>query len=191
MSSNDLSKSRLEQKYITEVVPQLQKEFGIKNKLGVPKIEKLIINVGIGEISHDKTAIEKAINSLTAITGQYPSVRKAKKAIAEFKMRKGDIVGLKVTLRKKRMYQFLDKLFSIVLPRMRDFQGTKRTAFDKMGNYTLGLREQIIFPEADYDKIDKIRGMEITLISNSRDVKKTERLLELLGMPFEKIQKEK
>jgi len=190
MSGDSVNRSRLEEEYIKEIVSQLQKEFGIKNKLAVPKIEKIVINVGVGEITHDKTAMEKAISSLTAITGQYPSLRKAKKAIAEFKMRQGDVVGLKITLRKKRMYQFLDKLFTIVLPRVRDFQGTKKTSFDKKGNYTLGLGEQIIFPETDYDKIDKVRGMEITIVSNTNDVKKAERLLELLGMPFEKTQKE-
>lgn len=178
--------NRLEEKYQKEIIAVFQKEFNIKNSLAVPKIVKVVINVGIGQISSDKPAQEKAINVLAAITGQKPTIRKAKTAIAEFKIRRGTIVGLTVTLRKKRMYQFLDKLFTIVLPRVRDFQGLKRSAFDQQGNYTLGLKEQIIFPEVDYDKIDKIRGLEVTIVTSTKNKKQALRLLELLGMPFEK-----
>lgn len=179
--------NRLEEKYQKEIVSVFRKEFNIKNHLAVPKIIKVVINVGIGQISADKPAQEKAINVLAAIAGQKPMIRKAKTAIAEFKIREGMIVGLSTALRGQRMYQFLDKLFTIVLPRVRDFQGLKKSAFDKQGNYTLGLKEQIIFPEVDYDKIDKIRGLEVTIVTSTTDKKQALRLLELLGMPFEKI----
>lgn len=178
--------NRLEEKYQKEIVSVFRKEFNIKNHLAVPKIIKVVINVGIGQISADKPAQEKAINVLAAIAGQKPMIRKAKTAIAEFKIREGMIVGLSTALRGQRMYQFLDKLFTIVLPRVRDFQGLKKSAFDKQGNYTLGLKEQIIFPEVDYDKIDKIRGLEVTIVTSTTDKKQALRLLELLGMPFEK-----
>lgn len=180
-------KSRLEEKYQQEIIPLLQKEFALANRLAVPRLIKVVINMGIGEIAHDKTALEKTKESLALITGQKPLVCPAKKAIADFNIRKGTPVGLKVTLRKKRMYQFIDKLFTLVLPRVRDFQGVKRKSFDNEGNYTLGLKEQIIFPEVDYDKIDKVRGLEITFVSNCKDKKKNLRLLELLGMPFERL----
>lgn len=179
--------NRLEEKYKKEVIPILQKEFKISNPLAVPRIVRVVVNVGVGQISSDKQALEKAEDTLAVITGQKPLKRGAKKAVADFKVRKGDIVGLKVTLRKKRMYQFLDKLFAIVLPRVRDFSGVKRDAFDRQGNYTLGLKEQIIFPEVDYDKIDKVRGLEITIVTSTKDKKQALRLLELLGMPFEKL----
>ncbi len=178
--------SRLQQKYQKEIVPELKKEFKIKNDLAVPKVAKVVLNVGIGEIAHDKQALEKAKNTLAAITGQKPLIRPAKKAIADFKIRKGNSVGLKVTLRRKRMYDFLDKLFSLVLPLVRDFQGAKQNAFDQDANYTLGLKEQVIFPEVDYDKIDKVRGMEISIVISTKDKKKAARLLELMGMPFTK-----
>lgn len=179
--------NRLEEKYKKEIIPILQKEFKISNLLAVPRIVKVVVNVGVGQIASDKQALEKAEDTLAVITGQKPLKRGAKKAVADFKIKKGDIVGLKVTLRKKRMYQFLDKLFTIVLPRVRDFSGVKRDAFDRQGNYTLGLKEQIIFPEVDYDKIDKVRGLEITIVTSTKDKKQALRLLELLGMPFEKL----
>ena len=178
--------SRLQKKYQKEVIPVLQKEFKISNFLSVPRIVKVIINMGIGNIAHDKGALAKVKENLKKITGQKPLVCPSRKAIADFKIRKGDTVGLKVTLRGKRMYQFLDKLFSLVLPRERDFQGVKRKAFDKQANYSLGMRELIIFPEADYDKIDKARGLEINITTSTKDKKKALRLLELMGMPFEK-----
>ena len=145
--------------------------------------------MGIGDIVHDKGALVKTKETLKVITGQKPLVCPAKKAIADFKTRKGNPVGLKVTLRGKRMYQFLDKFFCLVLPRVRDFQGVKRSAFDQEANYSLGLREQIIFPEVDYDKIDKVRGLEINLVTSTKNKKQALRLLELMGMPFEKINK--
>lgn len=179
--------NRLQEKYQNQITKKLQEEFKIKNFYAVPKIIKVVINVGIGSIVKDKQAMEKAINTMQSITGQKPLIKNAKKAIAEFKIREGDPVGLTTTLRSERMYQFIDKLFSLVLAKVRDFGGVKRSAFDKKGNYTLGLKEQIIFPEVDYDKIDKIRGLEITFVTNAGDRKKSFRLLELLGMPFEKV----
>lgn len=178
--------NRLQEKYQNQIIKKLQEEFKIKNIYAVPRIMKVVVNVGVGSIVKDKTAMEKAINTMQSITGQKPLIKNAKKAIAEFKIREGDPVGLTTTLRSERMYQFLDKLFSLVLAKVRDFGGVKRSAFDKKGNYTLGLKEQIIFPEVDYDKIDKIRGLEITFVTNAGDSKKSFRLLELLGMPFEK-----
>lgn len=179
--------NRLQQKYQKKVIPVLQKEFKISNSLAAAKIEKVVCNIGIGDIAHDKGALKKSQDTLAVITGQKPLLRGARIDVAEFKTRKGSIVGLKTTLRKKRMYQFLDKLFTIVLPRVRDFSGLKITAFDEQANYTLGLKEQIIFPEVDYDKIDKVRGLEITIVTSTKDKKQALRLLELLGMPFEKI----
>lgn len=176
---------RLKTKYQKKVVPALQKEFGIKNPLAVPKVLKVVINVGIGEKGKDRQVLENAIETLKLVTGQKPLLTCAKKSIVEFKVRKGDVIGLKVTLRGKRMYYFLDKLFTIVLPRLRDFQGLRRV-IDKNANYTLGLQEQTIFPEVDYDKIDRLQGLEITFVTDTKDKKQTERLLELLGTPFEK-----
>ena len=184
MSTRNIT--RLFEKYKKEIALVLQKEFGEKNPLAVPKITKVTVNIGVGNLSKDKKGLEKAINYLTALTGQKPSIRTARKAIADFGVRKGSPIGLTVTLRRKRMYQFLDKLFSIVLPRVRDFQGVSRKSFDGRGNYTFGLKEQIIFPEVDYDKIDKVRGLEITIVINTDDNKKAARLLELMGMPFQK-----
>ena len=179
--------SRLKIKYQKEIIPALQKEFGIKNSLAVPKVDKIAINLGIGEKGKNKQMLTNIIETLKVITGQKPLPTRAKKAIAEFKIRKGDIVGLKVSLRGKRMYYFLDKFFSIVLSRLRDFQGVKRV-FDKNANYTLGLGEQTIFPEVDYDKIDRSQGLEISFITTTDNKKQAERLLELLGMPFVKVE---
>ena len=178
--------NRLKEKYQKKVVPQMQKEFGIKNLMAVPKIIKMVVNMGIGELAKDKTAKKKAIEVFTNITGQKPALQQARIAVADFKTRKGDVVGLKATLRSKRMYQFLEKLINIVLPRVRDFGGIKRTSFDKKGNYTLGLKEQIIFPEVDYDKLDKVRGLEISIVTSAGNKKMSLRLLELMGMPFKK-----
>lgn len=179
--------NRLKEKYQKKIAPILKKELGLTNLLAAPKITKIVVNVGIGNISSNKAALKKAQTALMAITGQKPLLRGASKAIADFKVRQGDIVGLKVTLRKKRMYQFLDKLVTIVLPRVRDFSGVSRKAFDKKGNYTLGLKEQIIFPEVDYDKIDKVRGLEINIVTSTDKKEEALRLLELLGMPFTKL----
>ena len=182
---------RLQEKYKKKVVPVLKKEFKISNYLAVPSIVKVVVNMGIGNISNDKGALAKVKENLMKITGQKPLVCQAKKAIADFKIRKGDPVGLKVNLRGRRMYQFLDKLFCLVLPRTRDFQGVKRKAFDKQANYSLGMRELIIFPEVDYDKIDQARGLEVNINISTKDKKKALRLLELMGMPFEKNIKNK
>lgn len=178
--------SRLKQKYHQVIVPKLKKEFGCKADLAVPRMIKVVINIGIGEISRDETALKKTITYFTALAGQKPALRTAKKSIAEFKTRIGSPVGLVVTLRGDRAYDFLDRFFSLTLPRVRDFRGVSRKSFDGQGNYTLGLQEQIIFPEVEYDKIDKIRGMEITIVTNSQSQEKALRLLQELGMPFEK-----
>ncbi len=178
--------NRLQEKYQRQIIPLMQKEFAIKNKMAVPKIVKIIVNVGIGDIAKDKTKRQKSIDTLVKICGQKPMRMAAKKAVSEFRIREGDIVGLKCSLRGKRMYQFLDKLISIVLPRIRDFQGVKKNAFDKQANYNLGLTEQIVFPEVDYDTIDRVRGLEMAIVSNTDKVIQARRLLELMGMPFEK-----
>lgn len=161
--------NRLLKKYREKVIPALQKEFGIINLFRVPRITKVVVSVRTGDIVHDKEAIKRTKENLAAITGQKPLVCRARQAVADFKIRKGNPVGIKVTLRGKRMYQFLDKLFCLILPQVRDFQGVRRNAFDQQANYTLGLKEQIIFPEINYDKIDKERGMEINIITSTKD----------------------
>lgn len=175
----------LKQHYQDEVVPKLMSEFGIPNKLAVPRIIKVVLNIGLKEAVSDKGVLEKTSAWLGVITGQKPKVTRAKISIANFKVRAGDAVGLTVTLRGGRMYDFLTKLINIVLPRVRDFQGVPTKAFDKGGNYTLGLSEQIVFPEIEYSQIDKVRGLEVTLVTNS-NAKIAQRLLELLGLPFQK-----
>ncbi len=176
----------LKQTYIETIVPKLMEEFSITNKMAIPKVHKVVLNIGLKEAAHDKGVLEKATQQLETIAGQKVKVTKAKLSIANFKLREGDPVGLTVTLRSERMYSFMSKLFQIALARIRDFQGVSLTAFDKQGNYTLGISEQIIFPEIDYSKIDKTRGLEITFVTKSPDVKIAKRLLELLGMPFKK-----
>jgi len=176
----------LKQHYQDEVIPKLMGEFSITNKLAVPRISKVVLNIGLKEAISDKGVLEKTSTWLGVITGQKPKVTRAKVSIANFKVRAGDAVGLTVTLRGKRMYAFLTKLINIVLPRVRDFQGVSTKSFDKKGNYTLGLSEQIVFGEIDYAQIDKVRGLEITLVTNS-NAKIAQRLLELLGMPFAKV----
>jgi large subunit ribosomal protein L5 len=178
--------SKLAEQYQQKILPELKEEFNIDNEMAVPRVERVVINMGIGDISNKKDSIEKVENAIAALAGQKPVVRRAKKSISEFDIVKGDPVGLMVTLRDQRMYYFLEKLFKIVLPRVRDFQGVKRSSFDNGGNYTLGLEEQTIFPEIDYDKIDKVRGFEITLVTSAQNKEQSYRLLELLGMPFEK-----
>jgi len=178
--------NRLYQKYQQEVVPKLQQELGKPTPLAVPRITKVVVNMGIGDVAKDKGMREKAARTLMLITGQKPQARLAKKAIADFKIRKGDVIGLKVTLRYKRAYDFLDKLFALVLPKVRDFQGLPKRGFDGSGNYTLGLTEQIIFPEVDYDTIDRVRGLEITIVTTAKDDQEAKLLLEALGMPLEK-----
>jgi len=175
--------------YQQNVVPALMEEFGITNAMAVPKLSRIVINIGLKEAAHDKGVLQKATEQLTAIAGQKPKITRAKKSIANFKLREGDPVGLTVTLRGKRMYDFAQKLFTIVLSRVRDFSGVSTTAFDKKGNYTLGLSEQIVFPEIDYSKIDKIRGLEMTFVLSSADGKIARRMLTLMGMPFKKEDK--
>lgn len=174
----------LQENYQKQVVPVLQKQFKYKNIMEVPKVHKVVLNIGMGEALANAKALEAAEKDLTAICGQHPITTRAKKSIANFKLRKGMPVGLKVTLRGRRMYAFLDRLFNAVLPRIRDFQGVPRTAFDKNGNYSLGLKEQIVFPEIDYDKVDKIRGLEISIVTTARNREEGLKLLELMGMPF-------
>lgn len=176
----------LEEKYHQEIKPKLAKEFDLNNLLAVPKLEKVIVSMGIGQAVAEKGLLEKASEDLRTITGQKPKVTKARQAIAGFKIRKGDPIGLMVTLRGKRMYFFLEKFFKIVLPRIRDFKGVPLSGFDGRGNYNLGLTEQIVFPEIDYAKVDKIRGLQLTLVSTTKDDLQAKRLLEELGMAFAK-----
>ena len=176
----------LKKQYQEKAVPQLMGELGVTNRMAVPKMVKVVLNIGLGQAAHDKGVLDKAADQLTVITGQKPKVTRAKASIANFKIREGDPVGLTVTLRGKRMEGFLVKLITVTLPRVRDFHGVSGGAFDKQGNYTLGLHEQIVFPEIDYAKIDKIRGLEITMVTNAGDAKISRRLLELIGIPFTK-----
>jgi len=178
--------SRLKEKYLKEVVPQLMKEFGYQNIMEVPRLEKVVLNIGVGEATRNPKALEGAQRDLTAISGQKPVITRARRSIAAFKIRKGMPIGVMVTLRGRRMYDFLDKLFNAVLPRIRDFRGVPRTSWDGRGNYSIGIREQIIFPEVDYDKIDKVRGLEAVIVTTARSDREALRLLELLGMPFQR-----
>lgn len=178
--------NRLQQKYQQQIIPQLVKDLKLENKLAAPRLKKIVVNIGIKEGATDKSALDKTSMWLMDITGQAPSRRKAKKSIATFKVRSGDLIGLTVTLRKARMYEFLDKLIAIVLPRVRDFRGVSPASFDGHGNYTLGFSEQIVFPEVDYSKIDKVRGLEVTLVTSAGDDKKAYKLLESLGIPFKR-----
>ena len=185
MSAIDtVEKPRLRVKYEEEIAPELLQEFDYSNVMQVPKVEKVVVNIGIGEAIQDGKAIDNASNDLRLITGQQPIIRKAKKSVAAFRLREGMPVGLKVTLRGPRMWYFLDKLLSVALPRIRDFRGVSESAFDGHGNYTLGLREQLIFPEIDYDKIDKTRGMEVTIVTTAGTDGEARSLLRRLGMPF-------
>jgi large subunit ribosomal protein L5 len=175
---------RLKERYRTEIVPAMREQFGYKNIMQVPRITKLTLNMGIGEGTHDAKAMEEAANQLGQITGQKPQVRRARKSVANFKLRAGMPVGLRVTLRGDRMYEMLDRLVSVALPRIRDFQGISPKGFDGQGNYNLGLKEQIIFPEIDYDKIDKIRGLDIAITTTAKTDDEGRALLKLMGMPF-------
>ena len=175
---------RLKERWESEVRTALVNEFGYKNQMQAPRLEKIVVNIGIGEAISNNRALEAATGDLQAITGQKPITKKAKKSIAQFRLREGMTVGLMVTLRGNRMYEFFDRLVNAALPRTRDFQGVPTRSFDGRGNYSLGLREQLIFPEIDYDKIDKVRGMEITMVTSARTDQEGRRLLELMGMPF-------
>ena len=176
--------ARLKDKYQSEVVEALRQKFGYKNVNEIPKLEKVVINMGLGDCKDNAKSMELAVKELETIAGQKPLVTKSKKSIANFKLRAGMNVGAKVTLRGDRMYEFTDKLVSIVLPRVRDFRGVSAKAFDGRGNYALGVREQLIFPEIDYDKVEKIRGMEMILVTTAKTEEEAKELLRLLGMPF-------
>ena len=178
--------TRLQEKYRSEVIPALTQKFGYKNIMEVPRLEKIVINMGLGDCKDNAKALETAVNELATISGQKPLVTKAKKSIANFKVRAGMNVGAKVTLRSDRMYEFADKLISIVLPRMRDFRGVSTKAFDGRGNYALGIREQLLFPEIDYDKVEKVRGMEMIFVTTAKTDEECKELLRLMGMPFAK-----
>jgi large subunit ribosomal protein L5 len=177
----------LGKQYLDEIRPALMKEFSFKNVMQAPKIEKIVVNIGVGRESGDNPkAVDFAVGDLTAIAGQKPVVVKARKSIASFKLREGRPIGVKVTLRGKRMYDFLYRLINLALPRVRDFRGVPADAFDGRGNYTLGLREQIIFPEIEYDKIDKVRGMEVTIVTTAKNDDEGRALLRMFGMPYSK-----
>jgi large subunit ribosomal protein L5 len=176
--------ARLKDKYREEVMPALKQRFGYNNVMEIPRLEKIVINMGLGDCKDNSKALETAVGELTIISGQKPLVTRAKKSIANFKVRAGMNVGAKVTLRGDRMYEFTDKLISIVLPRMRDFRGVSAKAFDGRGNYSLGVREQLIFPEIEYDKVEKIRGMEMIFVTTAKTDEEARELLRLLGMPF-------
>src|ERR1700694_5832728 len=178
--------SRLKEKYRQEVVPALRKEFNYKNPMQVPGVHKVVVNIGMGEVIQNAKAMDAAVADLATITGQRPVITRAKRSVAAFKLREGMQIGCMVTLRGDHMYQFLDKLINVALPRIRDFQGVSPEAFDGRGNYTLGLREQIIFPEVDYDKIDKLRGLEITVVTTAKTDDEGRSLLTQMGMPFRK-----
>ena len=178
--------ARLYDKYVTEVVPALQQKFGYKNVNQIPKIDKIVINMGLGDCKDNPKALEVAVKELEAIAGQKAITTKAKKSIANFKLREGMNIGAKVTLRGERMYEFMDKLMNIALPRVRDFHGVSNKAFDGRGNYALGIREQLLFPEIEYDKVEKVRGMEMIFVTTAHSDEECKELLRLMGMPFTK-----
>lgn len=176
----------LKERYLNEVMPALEKSLDFHNTMQVPRVTKVVVNIGLGEALDNAKAIDAAVGDLTQITGQKPVLAKARKSIANFKLREGRVIGVKVTLRGERMWAFLDRLMNIALPRVRDFRGISPNAFDGRGNYTLGLREQLVFPEIDYDKIDRIRGMEVSIVTSARTDEEGRQLLQMLGMPFRK-----
>ncbi len=176
----------LKERYGDEIVPALAKSLNMDNIMQVPRVEKVVVNIGVGEAMDNAKALDAAVSDMTQITGQKPIVTRARKSIANFKLREGRQIGVKVTLRGDRMWAFLDRLMNIALPRVRDFRGISPNSFDGRGNYTLGLREQLVFPEIDYDKIDKIRGMEVSIVTSARTDEEGRQLLQLLGMPFKK-----
>ena len=184
MSTAAPARARLKERYQNEVVPALMREFGYTNVMQVPKLEKAVLNIGLGEAITNAKAIDAAVGDLQQITGQKPVVTRAKRSVAAFKLRTGMPIGVKVTLRGDRMYEFLDRLVNVALPRIRDFRGVSPNAFDGRGNFTLGMTEQIAFPEIDYDRVDKVRGLEIAFVTTARNDEEGRRLLALLGMPF-------
>jgi large subunit ribosomal protein L5 len=175
---------RLRQRYLEEVVPALSKEFGYANPMQVPRLSKVVINIGLGEALTNAKALDAAVGDLATITGQKPIVTRAKRSIAQFRLRAGNPVGAKVTLRGERMWDFLERLTTLALPRIRDFRGIPARSFDGRGNFSLGLREQLAFPEIDYDKVDRLRGLEVSVVTTARTDEESKKLLELLGMPF-------
>ncbi|HDJ23544.1 MAG: 50S ribosomal protein L5 [Candidatus Aminicenantes bacterium 4484_214] len=179
--------SRLLEKYKKETIPQLQEEFGLKNIMSVPRLEKIVINIGVGEATQNIKALDAAKQDLSLITGQWPVIARAKKSISSFRLRQGQPIACFVTLRGRRMYEFFDRLVNIVLPRVRDFRGVSPRSFDGRGNYTLGLKDQLVFPEIDYTKVEKSRGMNITIVTTAKDDRLAYALLKKLGMPFRDI----
>ncbi len=179
--------ARLLTRYREEIRPQMMREFGYSNPLAVPRLDRIIVNIGLGEALENDSAVDHAVRDVATITGQHPVVTKARKSVAAFKLRAGQRVGVKGTLRGARMYEFLDRLVTVALPRMRDFRGVLRTSFDGRGNYSLGLSEQLIFPEIDYDQIDRIRGLQVVIVTTAPRDGESLRLLELLGMPFQRL----
>ncbi len=179
--------ARLKERYVDEIRPTLRREFNYANDLEVPKLDKIVLNIGIGEAIQNNRALDAAVEDLAVISGQHPIVTRSKKSIAAFRLREGMPVGVKVTLRGQRMYEFYDRLTNAALPRIRDFRGVSPNSFDGRGNYTLGLQEQIMFPEIDYDKIDKVRGLEVSIVTTARTDEEGRRLLALLGMPFQQL----
>jgi len=177
----------LEEKYLTEVAPQLKARLGYDNMMQLPKLKKIVLSIGLGEAIEDAKALEAAEKDLATISGQHPVTTRAKKSISAFKLRAGVPIGMMVTLRGRRMYDFFDKLVNVVLPRFRDFRGVSRDSFDGRGNYSLGIKEQIVFPEIEYDKVDKIRGLEVTIVTAAKNDDEARTLLELMGMPFRRI----
>lgn len=178
--------NRMQERYLQEVVPALQNAFNYRNVMEIPHIQKVVVNIGLGEAMGNSKALDAAVLDMTTITGQKPIQTKARKSIANFKLREGVIIGVKVTLRGERMWAFIDRLVNVALPRVRDFRGVSPDAFDGRGNYTLGLRDQLIFPEIEYDKIDKLRGMEITIVTTAKNDEHSRAMLKFLGMPFRK-----
>jgi len=178
------AKLRIKERYREEVAPALMKDFAYSNVMQVPRVEKIVVNIGVGEALDNPKALDHAVQDMRTITGQNPVVTKARKSIATFKLREGRSIGVKVTLRGEKMWAMLDRLFNVALPRMRDFRGVNPDAFDGRGNYTLGLREQLVFPEIAYDQIDKVRGMEMTIVTTAKTDEEGRQLLRLLGMPF-------
>lgn len=176
--------ARLKEKFNSEIAPALQQKFGYKNIMQIPRLEKVVINMGVGEAISNSKAIDSAVGDLTKIAGQRPVVTKAKKSIAAFKLREGMPIGTKVTLRGDRMYEFVDRLLNVALPRVRDFRGVSAKAFDGRGNYTVGIKEQLIFPEIEYDKIDKLRGMDVVFVTTAKSDEEAREMLRLFGMPF-------
>jgi large subunit ribosomal protein L5 len=177
---------RLQERYREEIIPALMKEFGYKNVLQAPRLEKVTVNVGLGEAVQNAKALDAASSDVATVTGQHPVITRAKKSIANFKLREGMPIGVMVTLRGSRMWEFLDRALNAALPRIRDFQGVSPNSFDGRGNYSMGIREQVIFPEVEYDKIDKVRGMQLTICTTAKTDEEGQRLLEMLGMPFAK-----